>query len=56
MRQALYMGLNTSIQTFVKRLNNLNCYLLHFLGELSKQLDQDKVIEFLDQAMTRDPE
>jgi hypothetical protein len=30
MRQprGLYMGLNTSVQQFVERLNDLNCYLL----------------------------
>jgi hypothetical protein len=30
MRQGLYMGLNTSVQQFVERLNDLNCYLLYF--------------------------
>jgi hypothetical protein len=52
MRQirGLYMGLNTSVQQFVERLNDLNCYLLYFPEERSKQLDQDEIIEILDQA------
>jgi hypothetical protein len=58
MRQirGLYMGLNSSIQQFVERLNDLNCYLLYFLEENPKQLDQDEIIEILDQAMAWDPE
>jgi lipase chaperone LimK len=44
------MGLNTSIQQFVKRLNDLNRYLLYFLEENPKQLDQDEIIEILDQS------
>jgi hypothetical protein len=35
----LYMVLNTSVQQFVERLNDLNCYLLYFLEENLKQLD-----------------
>jgi hypothetical protein len=50
MRRGLYMGLNKSVQQFVKRLNDLNCYLLYFPEENPKQLDQDEIIEFLDQA------
>jgi hypothetical protein len=30
MRRGLYMGLNISLQQFVKRLNDLNRYLLYF--------------------------
>jgi hypothetical protein len=44
------MGLNTSVQKFVERLNDLNRYLLYFLEENLKQLDQDKIIEILDQS------
>jgi hypothetical protein len=52
MRKArgLYMGLNTSVQKFVERLNDLNHYLLYFPEENPKQLDQDEIIEILDQA------
>jgi hypothetical protein len=35
------MGLNTSLQQFVERLNDLNRYLLYFPKENPKQLDQD---------------
>jgi hypothetical protein len=53
MRQSwgLYMGLNTSVKQFLERqrLNGLNCYLLYFLVEYPKQLDQDEIIEILDQ-------
>jgi hypothetical protein len=48
--RGLYMGLNTSVQQFVQRLNDLNCYLLYFPEETPKQLDQDEIIEILDQA------
>jgi hypothetical protein len=44
------MGLNTSIQQFVERLNDFNHYLLYFPEENPKQLDQDEIIEILDQA------
>jgi antitoxin component HigA of HigAB toxin-antitoxin module len=44
------MGLNTSVQQFVERLNDLNRYLLYFPEENTKQLDQDEIIEILDQA------
>jgi hypothetical protein len=54
--RGLYMGLNSSVQQFVDRLNDLNCYLLHFPEENSKQLDQNEIIEILDQAKARDPE
>jgi hypothetical protein len=33
MRQGLYMGLNTSVQKFVERLNDLNRYLFYFSEE-----------------------
>jgi hypothetical protein len=45
MRRGLYMGLNTSVQQFVERLNDLNRYLLYFPEENPKQLDQDEIIE-----------
>jgi hypothetical protein len=44
------MGLNTSVQKFVERLNDLIHYLLYFPEEKPKQLDQDEIIEILDQA------
>ena len=44
------MGPSTSVQQFVERLNDLNCYLLYFPEEPPKQLDQDEIIEILDQA------
>jgi hypothetical protein len=50
------MGLNTSTQQFVERLNDLNRYLLYFPEENPKQLDQGEIIEILDQAKARDPE
>jgi hypothetical protein len=52
----LYMGLNTCIQQFVERLNDLNCYLLYLPEENTKQLYQDEIIEILDQAKAWDPE
>jgi hypothetical protein len=33
MRRGLYMRLNTSVQQFVERLNDLICYLLYFPEE-----------------------
>jgi hypothetical protein len=45
MKRGLYMGLNTSVQQFVERLNDLNRYLLYFPEESPKQLDQDEIIE-----------
>jgi hypothetical protein len=48
--RGLYMGLNTYIQQFVERLNDLNRYLLYFPEDNPKQLDQDEIIEILDQA------
>jgi hypothetical protein len=54
--RGLYLGLNTSIQQFVERLNDLNRYLLYFPEEKPKQLDQDEIIEILDQAKARVPE
>jgi hypothetical protein len=50
------MGLNTSVQQFVERLNDLNCYLLYFPEENPKQLDQDEIIEISDQAKDWDAE
>jgi hypothetical protein len=50
------MSLNTSVQQFIERFNDLNCYLLYFPEENPKQLDQDEIIEILDQAKARDPE
>jgi hypothetical protein len=52
MRQprGLHMALNMSVQRFVERLNYLNRYLLYFLEEIPKQLDQDEIIEILNQA------
>jgi hypothetical protein len=49
MRRGLYMGLNTSVQQFVERLNGLNRYLFYFPEENPKKLDQDEIIEILDQ-------
>jgi hypothetical protein len=56
MRRGLYMGLNTSEQQFVEKLNELNRYLLYFPAEIPKQLDQDEIIEILDQSKALDPE
>jgi hypothetical protein len=53
MRQSLCLGLHMSVQQFVKRLNDLNRYLLYFPEENPKQLDKDKIIEILDQAKSR---
>jgi hypothetical protein len=53
MRRGLYMGLNTSVQKFVERLNDINRYLLYFPEENLKQLNQDEIIEILDQAKPR---
>jgi hypothetical protein len=50
------MGLNTSVQQFVERLNDLNRYLLYFPEENPKPLDPDEIIEILDQAKARNPE
>jgi hypothetical protein len=50
------MGLNTSVQQFVERLNDLIRYLLYFPEENPKQLDQDEIIEILDQAKVINPE
>jgi hypothetical protein len=49
-KKSSYMDLNTSVQKFVKRLNDLNFYQLYFPGENPKQFDQDEIIEILDQA------
>jgi hypothetical protein len=50
------MGLNTSVERFVERLNDLNRYLLYIPEENPKQLHQDEIIEILDQAKAWDPE
>jgi hypothetical protein len=39
MRRGLYMGLNTSVQQFVERLNDLNRYPLYFHEKNPKQLE-----------------
>jgi hypothetical protein len=46
------VGLNTSVQQFIERqrLDDLNRYLLYFLEENPKQLDQDEITEILDQG------
>jgi hypothetical protein len=44
------MCLNASVQQFVEKLNELNHYLLYFLEENPKQLDQGEIIENLDQV------
>jgi hypothetical protein len=56
MSQGLYMDLNTFVQQFVERLNDINRYLLYFPEENPKQLDQDEIIEILDQAKAKVPE
>jgi hypothetical protein len=57
MRQprGLCIGLNTSVQQLVERLNDINRYLLYFPEENPKQLDQDEIIEILDQAKASNP-
>jgi hypothetical protein len=50
------MELNTYVQQFVERLNDLNRYLLYFPEENPKQLDQNEIIEILDQIKAMDPE
>jgi hypothetical protein len=50
------MGLNTSVQQFVERLNYLNRYLLYFPEENPKQLHQDEIIDILDQSKAWNPE
>jgi hypothetical protein len=44
------MGINTFVQRFVERLNDLNRYLLYFSERNPKQLDQYVIIEILGQA------
>jgi hypothetical protein len=39
-----------SVQQFLGRLNDLNCFLLYFPKVNPKQLDQDEINEVLDQA------
>jgi hypothetical protein len=56
MRQGLNVGLKMSVHQFLKRLNDLNRYLLYFPEESPKQLNQDEIIDILDQAKARDPE
>jgi hypothetical protein len=50
------MVLDKLVQQLVERLIDLNCYLLYFLEEKSKQLDQNEIIEILDQAKAWDSE
>jgi hypothetical protein len=50
MRRCLFMGPTTTVQQFVKRLNDLNRYLLYFPEEHPSQLKQDEIIEIFDQA------
>ena len=50
MRRCLFMGPTTTVQQFVERLNELNCYLLFFPEEYPTPLTQDEIIEILDQA------
>jgi hypothetical protein len=50
------MGINTSVQNFLERLNDLNRYLLYFPEENAKHLDQDEIIKILDQFKAWDPE
>jgi hypothetical protein len=50
MRRCLFMGSNTSAQQFVERLNVMNTYLLHFLEEFPRQLDQNEIMKILDPA------
>jgi hypothetical protein len=54
--RGLYMGLNMSVQQFVKRLNDLNRYLLYVPEENPKISNQDEIIEILNQAKARNPE
>jgi hypothetical protein len=51
-----YLDLNTFVQQFVERLNDINRDLLYFPEENPKQLDQDEIIEILDQAKAKFPE
>ena len=44
------MGPNTTVQQFVERLNEINCYLQFFPEECPIPLTQDDIIEILDQA------
>jgi hypothetical protein len=50
MRRCLFMGRTTTVWQFVKRLNDLNWYLLYFPEEYPSQLNQDEIIKILDQA------
>jgi hypothetical protein len=47
MRRALVTGLNTSVQKFLERLNDLNPYLLLFLEEYTKLLGQEEINKIL---------
>jgi hypothetical protein len=44
------MGLNTTVQLFVEKLNKLNRYLLFFPEECPRPLTQYEIIEILEQA------
>jgi hypothetical protein len=50
MRRCLILGKNVSAQNLVKRLNEINRYLLYFSEENPKQLGQNEIIEIFDQA------
>jgi hypothetical protein len=50
------VGLDSSLQLFVERLNDLKRYLLYFPEENPKQLYQDEIIELFDQANACDSE
>jgi hypothetical protein len=52
----LFIGLNTSVQQFVEKLNEHNRYLMYFPKENPKNLDQDEIIEILDQSKAVDPD
>ena len=54
MRRGLFMGPSTSVQQFVERFIDLNCYLLYFPEDSPKQFDKDEIIEIIDQ--TKAPE
>jgi hypothetical protein len=44
--RGLYKGLNTSVQKFWERFNDINCHLLYLPEEDPKQLEQDEFINF----------
>jgi hypothetical protein len=46
MRRGLYMGLNTSVQQFIERLNDLNRYLLYFPEKTPSSYIKMKSLKF----------